>query len=115
MYILYIYVSSARFVGGLGWLNSPLVPLTPKFVLTPHEKIVKISQKYLAAPSGFPTNRVLYVSTIYISTIYMFLLYVSTIYVYNIFLSTIYAQIRFSSLENDNIYIIIYNIYITYI
>ena len=27
----------------------PLVPLTPKFVLTP-EKIVKISQKYIADP-----------------------------------------------------------------
>ena len=33
----------------------------PKFVLTP-EKIVKIRQKYIADPSGFPTNQVLIVS-----------------------------------------------------
>ena len=46
--------------------NPPLVPLkTPKFVLT-HEKIVKISQKYIATPSGFHTNRLLSKLIIYI-------------------------------------------------
>ena len=38
------------------YLSTP----TPKFVALTPEKIVKISQKYIAAPlSGFPTNRVL--------------------------------------------------------
>ena len=51
--------------GGL----TPLVPLNhPKFVLTP-EKIVKISQKYIADPppplAGFPTNRVYCIRLVY--------------------------------------------------
>ena len=41
------YGDSAQFVGGFN--PSPLVPLNPKFVLTP-EQIVKISQKYIADP-----------------------------------------------------------------
>ena len=51
--------ASARFVGGWGF-NPPLVPLNPPSLYWPSEKIVKISQKYIADPPlVFPKNRVL--------------------------------------------------------
>ena len=43
-----IVTTSARFVGGWGF-NPPLVPLNPQVCINP-EKIVKISQKYIADP-----------------------------------------------------------------
>ena len=64
------YICSARFFGGGGSTPSSASQPPAPSVYSPPKEMVKISEKYIASPSGFPTNRVLFICKLSIVTFF---------------------------------------------